>query len=76
MPTRIIRCEACHEVLGELEDGVFTSRHHRRRFVDPVIVECRCRKLWINPDVAIDDERAKRVAKVLASSPVTVVAAS
>ena len=67
MPARPISCERCPEVLGVLdEDGVFTSRHHRRRFVDPVIVECRCGWVWVNPGVAIDDERAKRLARVLA----------
>lgn len=74
MLARPIRCERCSELLGMLEGGVFTSRHHRRRFVDSAVVECRCGQLWINPDVAIDDERAKRLALVLAPDQLAVAA--
>lgn len=65
MPSRVISCERCGDTLGILADGVFSSSHHQRRFLDPVVVECRCGWVWVNPDVQIDDERAKRLARVL-----------
>lgn len=80
MVSRLVYCERCGDCLGELDaDGMFASRHHRRRFFEPVVVECKCGKPWLNPAIPINDERAKRVAKVYASRPLdraTLAAAS
>lgn len=67
IPSGNIRCAGCGNMLGEMNAGVFTSKHRQRILVcrELMGIECEdCHTVWSPPHPPAEDGEAGRARQV------------